>query len=187
MEIMFLSALILAKRRITIFVRSALLEALYQTIRIGPRRQVHVHAAALIGTVKRKAGNYRNAEKRLSNEFDDATGAVLGIEAGGGADASIAGFNGGRAAATCFAPVALPALFSTGLVAAWFAATAGRCGVLRGGGAATFGLAGAAAGVVVAVVSAVPKPILRAKLLKILFGVDGASSDDDGLVASASC
>ena len=39
---------------------------------------------------------------------------------------------------------------------------------------------------VVAVVSEPPKPILRARLVKMLFGLEGASKDDDDLVASAS-
>jgi hypothetical protein len=127
--------------------------------------------------------SYRNAEKRLSNEPVDATGAASGLEVG--ASAVTAGLDGGRAVATCSGLATLPAAVSVVFLgAACFAATAGRCGALRAG-VVVFGLAGAGC-LVVAVVSAAPKPILLARLVKMLFGGEGASSDDDGLVTSAS-
>ena len=134
-----------------------------------------------------KRYGYRNAEKRLSNEFLDATGAALGAGVGVAASASIAGFNGGRVA-TCLGLPDLSAVFSVPC-AGRFSARAGRSGAVWAAGAAVFGLAEAGCLVVVAVVavvSAVPKPILRARLLKILLDGEGASSYEDGLVASAS-
>jgi hypothetical protein len=129
--------------------------------------------------------NYRNAEKRLSNEFDDTTGAAPGIEAGGvGASLETAGLNGGRAVATCFGSAGLSAVFSAIFSlalgdGAGFAA-AMRCGACRG--VTAFGFAGA--GFAEAELSLPPRPILRAKLLKMLSDSAEANSADDGLVTA---
>ena len=121
-------------------------------------------------TAGRPRSSYLNAEKRLSNEF----GGRIGCEPatwpslGAGADAAAAGvsegdgFSGGRAAATCFVSDAAGV---DALGSALGAAVSRRCG----GGfrlvSMTFGFAGMG-GCAVAVVSAPPRPTLRARLLK---------------------
>ena len=115
-----------------------------------------------------------NAEKRLSNEFggrigcEPATWPSLGAGAAAAAGAAGVsegdGFSGGRAAATCFVSDAagVDALGSA-LGSALGADVSGRGGGFRLASIA-FGFAGI--GCVVAVVSAPPRPTLRARLLK---------------------
>ena len=109
-----------------------------------------------------------NAEKRLSNEFGGRIGCEPATWPSFGAGAAAAGvsegdgFSGGRAAAICFVSDA------AGVDALGSALGAGVSG--RGGGfrlaSMTFGFTGM--GCAVAVVSAPPRPTLRARLLKKL-------------------
>jgi hypothetical protein len=145
--------------------------------------QWFARACALIGHIRQAwERKYRNAEKRLSNEFDETTGAAPGIAAGGAGVSVVAGLASGRAFATCFGSAG----FSVALGgAAGFAATTVRCGATCLG-ATAFGFATGTGGLAEAVVSLPPKPIFRAKLLKMLsdsaLGAADASSADDGRV-----
>src|SRR6267142_996584 len=108
--------------------------------------------------------SYLNAEKRLSKEFGGRIGCEPATWPSFGAGAAAAGvrvsegdgFSGGRAATTCFVSDA------TG-VDALGAGVSGRGGGFRLA-SMSFGFAGT--GCAVAVVSAPPRPTLRARLLK---------------------
>ena len=112
---------------------------------------------------------YFAAEKRLSNEFADTIGwapatrpSFAGGAAAGAAEVSESdGFSGGRAAA-CFVSPAF------GAAAAAFGADAsGRVGSFRLA-SMTFGFAGIGCALAVVSAAAPPRPILRARLLKML-------------------
>src|SRR6266700_5749201 len=106
--------------------------------------------------------SYLNAEKRLSNEFGGRIGCEPATWPSFGAGAAAAGvsegdgFSGGRAAAICFVSDAAG-------VDALGAGVSGRGGGFRLA-SMIFGFAGT--GCAVAVVSAPPRPTLRARLLK---------------------